>query len=151
VAGTRVARLCLGPGAGGALAARVAMAAVGAGAECRFGAPGLGCGGWPSCFTRRGASRCSFFDVEKQRRANQDCEPDEACARRCLLRMVRCQDLSIQLPPRLKIQRNVSDREGDLALVQMALHSFWQRHKTQNEDLLQALCGGARSLRGFGL
>jgi hypothetical protein len=36
------------------------------------------------------------------------------------------------------IQRDVSDREGDLALVQMALHSVWRRHKTQSEDLLQA-------------
>ncbi len=36
------------------------------------------------------------------------------------------------------IQRDVSDREGDLALVQMALHSVWKRHKTQSEDLLQA-------------
>ncbi|MGH6812924.1 MAG: toll/interleukin-1 receptor domain-containing protein, partial [Methylocella sp.] len=37
------------------------------------------------------------------------------------------------------IQRDVSDREGDLALVQMALHSVWRRHKeNQSEDLLQA-------------
>ncbi len=36
------------------------------------------------------------------------------------------------------IQRDVSDREGDLALVQMALHSVWRRHKTQSEALLQA-------------
>jgi WD40 repeat protein len=36
------------------------------------------------------------------------------------------------------LQRDVSDREGDLALVQMALHSVWRRHKTQSEDLLQA-------------
>jgi TPR repeat protein len=36
------------------------------------------------------------------------------------------------------IQRDVSDREGDLALVQMALHSVWRRHKIQSEDLLQA-------------
>jgi TIR domain len=36
------------------------------------------------------------------------------------------------------IQRDVSDREGDLALVQMALHSVWRRHKTQSEDLLRA-------------
>jgi hypothetical protein len=36
------------------------------------------------------------------------------------------------------IQRDVSDQEGDLALVQMALHSVWQRHKTQSENLLQA-------------
>jgi hypothetical protein len=36
------------------------------------------------------------------------------------------------------IQRDVSDREGALALVQMALHSVWRRHKTQSEDLLQA-------------
>jgi Transposase len=36
------------------------------------------------------------------------------------------------------IQRDVSDREGDLALVQMALHSVWRRHKTQSEDFLQA-------------
>jgi hypothetical protein len=37
-----------------------------------------------------------------------------------------------------QIQRDVSDREGDLALVQMALHSVWRRHKTQLEDPLQA-------------
>jgi formylglycine-generating enzyme required for sulfatase activity len=37
-----------------------------------------------------------------------------------------------------EIQRDVSDREGDLALVQMALHSVWRRHKNQSEDLLQA-------------
>src|SRR3984893_3152297 len=37
------------------------------------------------------------------------------------------------------IQRDVSDREGDLALVQMALHSVWRRHKeNQSDDLLQA-------------
>jgi TPR repeat protein len=36
------------------------------------------------------------------------------------------------------IQRDVSDRAGDLALVQMALHSVWRRHKTRSEDLLQA-------------
>ncbi|MCI0600864.1 MAG: toll/interleukin-1 receptor domain-containing protein [Beijerinckiaceae bacterium] len=36
------------------------------------------------------------------------------------------------------IGRDVSDREGDLALVQMALHSVWRLHKTQKEDLLQA-------------
>jgi hypothetical protein len=35
------------------------------------------------------------------------------------------------------IQRD-SDREGDLALVQMALHSVWRRHMTQSENLLQA-------------
>jgi hypothetical protein len=36
------------------------------------------------------------------------------------------------------IQRDVSDREGDLALVQMAFHSVWRRHKTLSKDLLQA-------------
>jgi hypothetical protein len=36
------------------------------------------------------------------------------------------------------IQRDVSDREGNLALVQMALHSVWLRHKNQKEDLHQA-------------
>jgi hypothetical protein len=36
------------------------------------------------------------------------------------------------------IQRDVSEREGDLALVQMALHSVWRRRKSQSEDLLQA-------------
>src|SRR3984893_8625586 len=37
------------------------------------------------------------------------------------------------------IQRDVSNREGDLALVQMALHSVWRRHKeNQSDDLLQA-------------
>jgi TIR domain len=34
------------------------------------------------------------------------------------------------------IQHDVSDREGDLALVQMVLHSVWRRHETQSEDLL---------------
>jgi hypothetical protein len=37
------------------------------------------------------------------------------------------------------IQRDVSDREGDLALVQMALHSVWRRHKeNESDDLLQS-------------
>lgn len=37
-----------------------------------------------------------------------------------------------------QIQRDVSDRESDLALVQMALHSVWQPHKNHSEGLLQA-------------
>jgi len=36
------------------------------------------------------------------------------------------------------IQRDVSDREGDLALVQMALHSVWRRHATRSMSLLEA-------------
>ncbi len=36
------------------------------------------------------------------------------------------------------IQRDVSDREGDLALVQMALHSVWRRHKARSKSLLRA-------------
>jgi hypothetical protein len=36
------------------------------------------------------------------------------------------------------IKRDVSDRAGDLALVQMALHSVWRRYKTQGEYLLHA-------------
>jgi hypothetical protein len=40
-----------------------------------------------------------------------------------------------------QIQRDVSDRPGDLALIQMALFETWRKHKLDNSRLLEAYAG----------
>ena len=47
-------------------------------------------------------------------------------------------DLAEQDAVIASIRRDVSDRPGDLALVQMALYAMWQRHKADGASLLVA-------------
>lgn len=47
-------------------------------------------------------------------------------------------DLAEQDAVIASIRRDISDRPGDLALVQMALYAMWQKHKADGADLLVA-------------
>jgi hypothetical protein len=54
------------------------------------------------------------------------------------LRMAGHKDRAEQDALISQIQRDVSDRPGDLALIQMALFETWKQHKLDNSNLLEA-------------
>src|SRR6266567_3080347 len=54
------------------------------------------------------------------------------------LRLAGHTDVSEQDAVIASIRRDVSDRAGDLALVQMALYAMWQKHRADHVDLLVA-------------
>jgi len=54
------------------------------------------------------------------------------------LRLAGHTDVSEQDAVVASIRRDVSDRAGDLALVQMALYAMWQKHRADHVDLLVA-------------
>ena len=54
------------------------------------------------------------------------------------LRLAGHTDVSEQDAVIASIRRDISDRAGDLALVQMALYAMWQKHRADGVDLLVA-------------